>query len=111
MLAPMVLVRGSSPSAIASSMREGIRRQAFEMPAPAGFRARVVAEALQRGLLGFLSTSSEHAVHGVVEGPAAALDAFFDWCLDHGVEDSVPAVIDVTGEDDQPISTFRDVDV
>jgi acylphosphatase len=101
---------GISPKAIGERLREGIRRNAFRMKMPPGVRPRAVAEAQRLGLLGWLSTSDAESVQGLVEGSIDAIEAFFDWCLEHGPDGAIPAAIDVTSEDEDRLSTFRDVD-
>jgi acylphosphatase len=108
--APDTIFRKVSPKPIDMASRHGVRRNAFQLHATAAFRQAAVVEAQRLGLRGFLTTHDEHSVQGMAEGSAMSLDAFFDWCLGHGPAGEIPAVIDVTDEDDRALGVFCDVD-
>jgi acylphosphatase len=97
-----------SPKAIGEELQRGTRRNAFQCQAPVEFREEAVREARRLGLLGCLLSSEDGSARGFVEGPAAAIDEFFDWCIN--TARVVPAAIDVTDEDHRPLGEFTAFD-
>jgi acylphosphatase len=96
-----------SPMAIDEELRTGTRRNAFMTDASADVRARMVAQARQLGLRGFVSSDAAASVKGVIEGTADKVDAFLDWCADQS--NASPAAIDIT-DDTSPLCEFHDRD-